>query len=164
MIPGSGRSPGEGIGYPPTFLGFPCGSAGKETSSNAEDLGSIPGIFSWKREKLLTPVFRPGEFHGLYSPWGHKELDLTEQLSLSTGPKERLTRTVGFTRSPGSFLLLPFVSSNQTAWSHPIPFSPMSRPRCGLWLAQVHLIAPDLLLGCSLYSSRVSNLTIVFHF
>ena len=22
----------------------------------------------------------PGEFHELYSPWGHKELDMTEQL------------------------------------------------------------------------------------
>ena len=28
-----------------------------------------------------TPVFWPGEFHGLYSPWGHKELDMIEQLS-----------------------------------------------------------------------------------
>jgi len=25
-----------------------------------------------------TPVFWPGEFHGLYNPWGHKELDMTE--------------------------------------------------------------------------------------
>ena len=24
----------------------------------------------WRRERLPTPVFRPGEFHGLYSPWG----------------------------------------------------------------------------------------------
>ena len=24
----------------------------------------------------------PGESHGLYSPWGHKELDVTEPLSL----------------------------------------------------------------------------------
>ena len=37
----------------------------------------------WKRERLSTPVFWPGEFHGLYSPWGHKELDTTEQLSFS---------------------------------------------------------------------------------
>ena len=28
-------------------------------------------------------IFWPGEFHGLYSPWGHKESDMTEQLSLS---------------------------------------------------------------------------------
>ena len=26
---------------------------------------------------------RPGEFHGLYSPWGRKESDPTERLSLS---------------------------------------------------------------------------------
>ena len=36
---------------------------------------------SWRRERLPTPVFSPGEFHGLYSPWGLKELDTTELLS-----------------------------------------------------------------------------------
>ena len=36
----------------------------------------------WKREKLPPPVLWPREFHGLYSPQGHKELDTTEQLSL----------------------------------------------------------------------------------
>ena len=35
-----------------------------------------------------TSVFLPGEFHGWkslagYSPWGYKELDTTEQLTLS---------------------------------------------------------------------------------
>ena len=28
----------------PVFLGFPCGSAGKESAHNAEHLGSIPGL------------------------------------------------------------------------------------------------------------------------
>ena len=42
-------------------------------------VGKIP----WRRERLPTPVFRPGEFHGLYSPCGRKELDTTEWLSLS---------------------------------------------------------------------------------
>ena len=32
---------------------------------------------------LLTLVFFLREFHGLYSPWGRKDLDTTEQLSLS---------------------------------------------------------------------------------
>ena len=32
---------------------------------------------------LHTSVFWSGEFHGLYSPWGRKELDTTERLSLS---------------------------------------------------------------------------------
>ena len=41
----------------------------------------------WRREWLLTPVFLPGEFHGQrslagYRPWGCKESDTTEQLSL----------------------------------------------------------------------------------
>ena len=66
--------------------GFPGGSAGKESACNAGDLGSIPGLkrFPWKRGRLPTPVFWPGEFLGLYSPWGRKELDKTEQLSLFT--------------------------------------------------------------------------------
>ena len=36
-----------------------------------------------EKERLPTPVFWPEEFHGLYSPWGRKELDMTERLSLS---------------------------------------------------------------------------------
>ena len=42
-------------------------------------VGKIP----WRRKMLPTPVFWPREFHGLYSPQGHKESDMTEQLSLS---------------------------------------------------------------------------------
>ena len=61
-------------------MGFPCGSAGKESACNVGDLGSIPGL--GRREWLPTPVFWPGEFHGPYSPWGHKELDTTARLSL----------------------------------------------------------------------------------
>jgi len=37
-------------------------------------VGKIP----WRRERLPTPAFWPGEFHGLYSPWGRKESDTTE--------------------------------------------------------------------------------------
>ena len=39
------------------------------------------GKMPWRRERLPTPEFWPGEFHG--SPWGCKESDTTEQLSLS---------------------------------------------------------------------------------
>ena len=50
----------------PVFLGFTCGSAGKESACNAGDLGLIPdlGRFPWRSEKLPTPVFWPGEFPG----------------------------------------------------------------------------------------------------
>ena len=70
-------------------MGFPCGSAGKESACNVGDLGLIPGFdtwvgkIPWRRERLPTPVFWLGEFHGLYSLWGRKESDRTEQLSLS---------------------------------------------------------------------------------
>ena len=40
----------------------------------------------WRRERLPTPEFWPGEFHGQrslasYSPWGRKESGPTEWLS-----------------------------------------------------------------------------------
>ena len=36
-----------------------------------------------EKGKATIPVFWPGEFHGLYSPWGCEESDTTERLSLS---------------------------------------------------------------------------------
>ena len=52
---------------------------------SAGNPGSISwvGKLPWRRERLPTPVFWPGEFHGLYSPWGHKESDPKEKLSLT---------------------------------------------------------------------------------
>ena len=43
MIPGSGKSTGEGTGHTPVFLDLPGDSAGKEFARNAGDLGSILG-------------------------------------------------------------------------------------------------------------------------
>ena len=48
----------------------------------------------WWREWLPTPVFLPEEFQGKrrlagYSPWGRKESDMTEQLTLSLSPPKR---------------------------------------------------------------------------
>ena len=38
-----------------------------------------------KGTAMHTPAFWPGEFHGQISPWGCKESDTTERLSLSGG-------------------------------------------------------------------------------
>ena len=48
------------------------------------DLSSIPGLgrSPGEGETLPTPVFWPGEFHGLYTLWGRKESDMTERLLL----------------------------------------------------------------------------------
>ena len=67
------------------LMGFPQSSDSKKSTCSAVDLGSIPGLGrspgagNW----LSTPVFWSREFHGLYNPWGGKELDTTEQLSFS---------------------------------------------------------------------------------
>ena len=77
----------------PVFLGFPvaqlvriclqCGRPGFDPW-----VGKIP----WTRERLPTLVFWPGEFHGLYGPWGRKESDTTERLSLSLQVEHKNTR------------------------------------------------------------------------
>ena len=85
MIPGLGRSPGEEMGYPLQFLGFPGDSDGKESAYSAGDLGLISGLGrslgkghgnSLQYSCLENP-------HGQrslvgYRPWGCKEPDMIE--------------------------------------------------------------------------------------
>ena len=60
--------------------------SGKDSArqaGNASDTGSIPGSASWRRKRQPAPGFLPRKSHGQrglagYSPWGHKELDVTE--------------------------------------------------------------------------------------
>ena len=40
----------------PVFLGFPCGSAGKESACNEGDLGSIPGLGRFPGEGKGYPL------------------------------------------------------------------------------------------------------------
>ena len=61
------------------------GIDGKASAYNAGDPGSIPwfGKIPSRREWQPIPVFLAGEFHrerslAGYSPWGHKESDMTE--------------------------------------------------------------------------------------
>ena len=63
----------------PVFLGFPCGSAGKDSICNAGNLGSISGLGRSPGERKGYPL----QFSGLensmdYSPRGCKESDTTE--------------------------------------------------------------------------------------
>ena len=46
----------------------------------------------WRREWLPIPVFLPGEFHGQRNPWGRKESDRTEPLTLNTAGEAELLR------------------------------------------------------------------------
>ena len=67
----------------PVFSGFPYNSAGKEASCNTETwVRSLGWEDPLKKRKATHSSIWPGEFHGLYSPWGCKKSDITEQLSL----------------------------------------------------------------------------------
>ena len=68
--------------------GFPGGSDGKESSCNARDLGSIPGLGRSPGGGHGNPLQYSSleNPHGQrilegYTPWGHKELDTSQQLS-----------------------------------------------------------------------------------
>ena len=69
-IPGSGRSPGEGIDYP---LQYSWASLVAQLVKNplamretwVRSLGQEDPL---EKGKATTPVFWPGEFHAVYSP------------------------------------------------------------------------------------------------
>ena len=73
--PGSGRSGGEGIGYPLQH------SWASLVAKTVKDSPAMPETWvqslgwedPWRRERLPTPVFWPGEFYILqYSGLGHR--------------------------------------------------------------------------------------------
>ena len=86
LIPRLGRSTGDGIGY---LLQHSWASLVVQLVKNppavcktwVQSLGWWVGKIPWRRERLSTPVFWPGEFHGLYI---HEvaESDTIEQLPL----------------------------------------------------------------------------------
>ena len=59
-------------------MGFPCGSAGKESGCNAGDLGTFPGLGRYPGEGNGYPLQYSGLENSMDSPWGLKELDTTE--------------------------------------------------------------------------------------
>ena len=83
-IPGLGRSAGERIGCSLQYsLVSLVAQLVKNPPSGRPVFNLWVGKIPWRRERIPTPGFWPREFHGLYSPWGHKESDKTEWLSLS---------------------------------------------------------------------------------
>ena len=68
--------------------GLPRWCAGKESACQfrrhkRHEFDTWVGKIPWGRKWQPTPLFLPGKFHGqkslgAYSPWGHKESDMTE--------------------------------------------------------------------------------------
>ena len=79
-IPRLGRSSGEGMGYP---LQYSWASLVAQLVKNPLQCGR-PGFdpwvgkIPWRKERLPTPVFWPGEFHGLQIPWGCRESNVRD--------------------------------------------------------------------------------------
>ena len=101
LIPGLGRSSGEGIGYPLQY---------SWVSLVAQPVKNPPARWeTWVRslgwedllEKEMTPVFWPGEFHGLYNPWGSQRVGHDWE-------------TVTFTFSEKVYWLLAFIVISNT--------------------------------------------------
>ena len=70
-----------------TTEGFSGGSDSKSICLQCGTPGFNPWVrkIPWRRKWQPTPVLLPGKFYGWrslvgYSPWGSKELDMTEQL------------------------------------------------------------------------------------
>ena len=71
-------------------MGFPGGSDGKESACNAGDPGSIPGSKDTLEKGMANRLLQyscmeSSMDRGVYSPWGHKWSDRTEQLTFSLG-------------------------------------------------------------------------------
>ena len=63
------------------YMDFPGGSAGKEFTCNAGDLGSIPGLGRSRGEGNGFPLQYSGVENSMdHSPWSHKESNMTEIL------------------------------------------------------------------------------------
>ena len=104
---------------------YPCGSAGKESTSNAGDLGLIPG---WEDPLEMGTATRSSilawRIHGLCSLWVHKESYTTERFSLShflkfkllfsTCFELQLTHNKTVTLYPKMFLGIQFIFKNWT--------------------------------------------------
>ena len=62
---------------------FPDGSVGEESACSAGDPGSIPGLGRFPGEGNCNPLQHSCLENSTDRPWGRKESDATERLTLS---------------------------------------------------------------------------------
>ena len=82
--------------------GFPVNASGKESACQCTRLGFNPWVekIPWRRTWQPTSVFLPGESHGQrslvgYSPWGHRQSDMTSNLACNAGAVGKFLRPSG---------------------------------------------------------------------
>ena len=111
---------------------FPGGSAGKESTCNAGGLGSIPGLgrFPWRRKRLPTPVFWPGEFQTVRGFPGSSDV---KESTYNVGDPSLIP---GLGSTPGE------------AYGNPLQYSCLENPN-----------GQRSLKGCSPWGSKESDMT-----
>ena len=120
------------------FLGFPCGSAGKESTCNVGYQGSIPGLGRPPGEGKGYPVQYSGleNFMECVVHGGRKESDMTEQLHFH-------------------FALLCIGEGH----GNPLQYSCLENPRDGgAWWAAVYGVAQGWTLLKRLSSSSIQSM------
>ena len=96
LIPGLGRSPREGKGYPLQYSGLE-NSVDSIVHGVAKSWTRLSDFHFWRSKWQPTPIFFPREFHGQrrlvgYNPCGCKESDTTESgLALPSSPYAHFT-------------------------------------------------------------------------
>ena len=83
----------------------------------------LSSLYSWRKKWQPTPVFLPGETHGQrslagYSPWGCRESDMIDQLSL--------TPSLSSLHVPNKTQQKTEQSKNQTLDFQSLPVTPQS--------------------------------------
>ena len=128
------------------------------------------GKTPWRREQLPTPVFLPGEFQGQRSlagssPWGYKESDTTEPLSLMPIISSKYWKTFYNYLWIDTAIIFEGVERNQAEniWGHGEGNGTALQYSClentmdgGAWWAAVHGVAKS--------RTRLSDFTFTFHF
>ena len=91
LIPGSRRSPGEGIGYPLQYSWASLMAQILKSCLQCRRSGFNPetGKITWRRTWQITPVFLPRESPGTEEPgglqsMGHKEPRALERITMYT--------------------------------------------------------------------------------
>ena len=130
-------------------VGFPGGSAGKESACNVRRSEFDPWVrkIPWRRDWPPTPVFLPRESHGQrrlvgYSPWGGKDSRITECVRAGQGLLVPLVCTDGLS-SPT------WGGDGPSAWATLLPslLQAGQGSCCSLWCSHPHLCGAAPFLG-----------------
>ena len=118
---------------------------------------SLFTLMHWRRKWQSTPVFLPGKFHGYrsllgYSPWGCKELDMTEHRHKDkTGKSYRISLVAQWLR-----ICLPMQVTQvwSLVWEDPTCCRETKPVRHNCWAHRPQLLKPVRLRPCALQQEK----------